>query len=148
MAIRSKQFFYRTKVSWKEARKGTISCDGKPSVDVATPPEFKGHPGIWTPEDLFVAALNTCVMTTFLGTAAWKGLRFESYECEAEGLLERPGEKFMFTRVTLKPRVVLPPEGDEELARWVLEFAEKDCLISNSIKSEVVMEPEIVKMGT
>jgi len=145
MTIRTKQFWYKTRVQWKEARRGILAAEGKPDLEIATPPEFKGHEGIWTPEDLFVAAVNSCIMTTFLGTAYWKKLRFDSFECEAEGLLERPGEEFLFTKIIVRPRVTLPPDGDEELARWVLDFAEKDCLISHSIKTDVAMEPEIIK---
>lgn len=145
MAIQSKTFTYRTKVKWNEERKGVLSCDGKPDIDVATPPEFKGHEGIWTPEDLYVAALSSCFMTTFLGTAAWKELKFLSFECDAEGTLARPDKEFLFTHAHLRPRVVLPEDGDEELARWCLEFAENDCLIAHSIGTKISMEPEIVK---
>lgn len=145
MAVRSKTFVYRTHARWEKARKGTLTSPGKPDLPVATPPEFKGHEGIWTPEDLFVGALNTCFMTTFLGTAAWKGLEFLSFECRAEGTLERPGKAFLFTRAHLRPRVVLPEEGDEELARWCLEHAKNDCLISHSIRTEVEMTAEIEK---
>lgn len=145
MAIRSKTFSYRTQTKWDAERMGTLSSPGKPDLRVATPPEFKGHPGVWTPEDLFVAALNSCFMTTFLGTAEWKGLQFLSFDCEAEGVLARPDKEFLFTHARLRPRVVLPEEGDEELARWCLEFAEKDCLIAHSIGTKVSMEPDIVK---
>jgi organic hydroperoxide reductase OsmC/OhrA len=145
MATHSKTFTYHTKTKWNSERKGTLSSPGKPDIQVATPPEFKGHPGIWTPEDLYVAALNTCFMTTFLGTAAAKGLKFLSFECEAEGVLARPGKEFLFTSARLRPRIVLSEDGDENLARWCLEFAEKDCLIAHSIGTKVSMKPEIVK---
>ena len=97
------------------------------------------HSSLWSP------TLRYSSSTTFLATAYWKKLRFDSFECEAEGLLERPGEEFLFTKIIVRPRVTLPPDGDEELARWVLDFAEKDCLISHSIKTDVAMEPEIIK---
>ncbi|MGH7545745.1 MAG: hypothetical protein ACREKI_06135 [Gemmatimonadota bacterium] len=40
---------------WTGERKGVISAEGKPELGVATPPEFKGHEGIGSPEDLYVA---------------------------------------------------------------------------------------------
>ncbi len=144
MAVQSKTFKYKTRVKWDEARMGSLSCDDKPGIKVATPPEFKGHAGIWSPEDLFVAALSSCFMTTFLGTAEWKGLEFVSFECDAEGTLARPDKEFLFTHAILRPRVILPPDGDEELARWCLEFAENDCLIAHSIGTKISMEPEII----
>jgi organic hydroperoxide reductase OsmC/OhrA len=85
MDVRSKVYTYHTSVKWTEQRKGVISCAGKPDIQVATPPEFKGHDGIWSPEDLFVASANLCLMTTFLSVAERAGLAFTSYESAAEG---------------------------------------------------------------
>ena len=85
MESRPKSYTYHTAVKWTEQRKGVISCVGKPDVQVATPPEFKGHEDIWSPEDLFVASANICLMTTFLAVAERAGLTFTSYESVAEG---------------------------------------------------------------
>ena len=103
MEVRSKVYTYHTSVKWTEQRKGVISCAGKPDIQIATPPEFKGHEGIWSPEDLFVASANVCVMTTFLAVAERAGLPFTSYESVAEGRLELVDGKFQFTVITLKP---------------------------------------------
>ena len=73
MESKPKVYLYHTAVRWTEERKGVISCAGKPDVEVATPPEFKGHDGIWSPEDLFVASANICLMTTFLAVAGRAG---------------------------------------------------------------------------
>ena len=80
MDVRSKVYTYHTEVKWTEQRKGVISCAGKLDIQVATPPEFKGHDGIWSPEDLFVASANICLMTTFLAVAERAGLAFTAYE--------------------------------------------------------------------
>lgn len=80
MDVRSKAYLYHTTVVWTEHRKGTMSCEGKPNVEVATPLEFKGHEGIWSTEDLFVASVNSCVMNTFLAFAEQEGLAFIAYE--------------------------------------------------------------------
>ena len=115
MEVRSKVYTYRTALKWTEQKKGTISSSGKPDIQVATPPEFKGHEGIWSPEDLYIAAANTCVMTTFLALAERAGLAFASYECEAEGRLELVEGKFQVTRITLRPRITLVSGGDVEI---------------------------------
>ena len=101
MEVRSKIEKYYTVVKWTEQRKGVISCAGKPDSQVATPPEFKGHDGIWSPEDIFVASANVCMMTTFLAVAERAGLAFTSYECAAEGRLELVDGKFQFTEISL-----------------------------------------------
>ena len=143
MEVRSKVYTYRTALKWTEQKKGTISSSGKPDIQVATPPEFQGHEGIWSPEDLYIAAANTCVMTTFLALAERAGLAFASYECEAEGRLVLVDGKFQVTKITLRPRITLLPGGDVGKAKELIEKAEANCLISNSMKTGVTLEPTI-----
>lgn len=143
MDVRSKVYFYQTSVKWTEQRKGTISCAGKPDVQVATPPEFKGHENIWSPEDLFVASANVCLMTTFLAVAERAGVAFSSYESTAEGRLEIVEGKFQFTAITIRPSIILQPGGDPARAKELIEKAEHNCLISNSMKAKVTLEATI-----
>jgi peroxiredoxin-like protein len=143
MDVRSKVYRYQTTVKWTEQRKGIISCEGKPDVQVATPPEFKGHDGIWSPEDLFVASANVCVMTTFLAMAERAGLAFSSYESSAEGRLELVEGKFRFTTIMIKPIITLESDADVAKAKELIQKAEASCLISNSMKAKVILEPVI-----
>ena len=143
MEVRSKVHTYHTAIKWTEQRKGVISCAGKPDIQVATPPEFKGHDGIWSPEDLFVASANICVMTTFLAVAERAGLVFISYESAAEGKLELVDGKFQFTTITLKLTITLPANADAAKAKELIEKAEANCLISNSMKARVRLEATI-----
>ena len=143
MDVRSKVYTYRTAVKWTEQKKGTITCEGKPDIQVATPPEFKGHEGIWSPEDLYVASANICLMTTFLAVAERAGLTFTSYHCEAEGRLELVEGKFQVTVITLRPQIALQSGSDAAKAKELIEKAEANCLISNSMKTRIALEPTI-----
>lgn len=143
MDAKPKVYFYQTAVKWTDQRKGVISCAGKPDVQVATPPEFKGHDGIWSPEDFFVASANICLMTTFLAVAERAGLAFSAYESTAEGRLELLEGKFQFTAITIRPSITLKPGGDAAKAKELIEKAERNCLISNSMKATVTLEPTI-----
>lgn len=143
MESKSKVYLYQTSLKWTAQRKGMISCTGKPDVQVATPPEFKGHENIWSPEDLFVASANVCLMTTFLAVAERAGLAFSSYESTAEGRLEIVEGKFQFTAITIRPSITLTPGGDAAKAKELIEKAEHNCLISNSMKTKVTLEPTI-----
>jgi organic hydroperoxide reductase OsmC/OhrA len=144
MEVRSKVYTFRTAVKWAEKKMGVMSSPGKPDVQVATPPEFKGHEGIWSPEDLFIASINVCVMSTFLAFAERAGLAFTAYESEAEGRVELSDGKFQVTTVMLKPRLTLAPGADPAKAREILAKAEANCLISHSVKTKVSMEATIV----
>ena len=114
------------------------------SIEVATPPEFpKGMQGIWSPEHLFVAAINSCLMTTFLAIAENSRLVYNNFESKAIGKLELVDGKYIMSEVVLKPVVVLSNEEDREKALKVLHKSEAACLISNSVKSKIILEPEV-----
>jgi len=54
-----------------------MSSELDESLDVATPPQFpKGIERVWSPEHLFTAAVNSCLMTTFLSIAENSKLEF------------------------------------------------------------------------
>lgn len=143
MEARPKSYTYHTSVRWTEQRKAIMSCAGKPDVQVATPPEFKGHEGIWSPEDLFVASVEICTMTTFLAFAERAGVSFVSYHSEAEGRLELVDGKFQFTSITIRPRITVRSEADVGKANEVLVKAEAACLIANSMKAKVMLKPTV-----
>src|SRR6202022_4968575 len=98
-----KSFRYKANTAWNSARRGTLSASGKPNIDVGSPPEFKGEPDIWAPEELLVGSLNTCMMLTFLTLAQARGLTPVGYESEAEGLLENVEGKTHITKPTVPP---------------------------------------------
>jgi len=146
MATATLPYFYETEVEWTEERKGDLESPGLASLQVASPPEFHGHEGVWTPEHYFVAAVNSCFMTTFLAIAEMSKLEFVSFDCKAVGRLEKvEGTGFQITEVVVRPKLVIRHGRDLGKAQRILEKAEKNCLISNSIKSTVRLETEFVK---
>jgi len=135
---------YDTEIEWIGEHKGEVRATGFPTLTVATPPEFKGHEGIWTPEHFFVASVNACLMTTFLAIAELSKLNFVAFRSWAQGKLEKvEGQGVQITEIVLRPHVTVTQERDRERAERILEKAEKNCFISNSIKSKVSLEPEI-----
>lgn len=137
-----KVFKFESDVHWTQARECTISGPDKPELRVSSPPEFKGREGLWTPEDMFVASINICTLMTFLAYADHKNLPLAGYECTAEGVLEYSNGKYRFTEILLRPHLTLKSEGAIEQARAILQDAHNNCLISNSIVSQVKIFPE------
>jgi organic hydroperoxide reductase OsmC/OhrA len=137
--------YYENGIEWTGEKKGRLSVPGLPSLQVATPPEFDGHEGFWSPEHYFVAAVNSCVMTTFLAIAQGSKLQYESYAAQAIGKLERiEGQGYQFTEIKIRLTLVISQSKDLERAGRILQKAEKQCLISNSIKAMVLLEPQIL----
>jgi organic hydroperoxide reductase OsmC/OhrA len=137
--------YYSTNVEWKEGRIGELNAPTFPSIKVATPPEFKkGVPEIWSPEHLFVASINICLMTTFLAIAENSNLEFISFNSEATGKLEKVDGKYMISEVELKPVVKIKDEKHKEKTLRILDKSEKGCLISNSAKSKIILNPQVI----
>jgi organic hydroperoxide reductase OsmC/OhrA len=120
-----------------------------PEMDFSAPPDAHGHAGVLTPEDAFVAAVNTCVMMMFLWATERFRLDLVSYHCHAEGtkLIELDRTE-IFTTVTLRPKIVLRAKDEERSAtekrvRRALESAQKYSLVANSVKSEIRVDPVI-----
>lgn len=136
---------YPVHVSWNNDRIGVISSpDVDNNITVATPPEFpKGVPNVWSPEHLFTAAVNSCLMTTFLSIAERAHLNFIAFDGHASGKLAMVDGKYMMTEVTLHPIVTIANEADKDKAMMVLHKAEENCLISFSIKSTILFDPKV-----
>ena len=146
-----KQHDYTVDLHWRTDRRGILSspdilatASNVGYIEVATPPQFpKGIDGLWSPEHLFTAAVNSCFMTTFLSIAENSQLKFQSFFCASTGRLEQMDGKFIMTCIQLDPLLVIYDESDREKALRVLNKSEAACLIANSIKSKVEMHPVI-----
>jgi peroxiredoxin-like protein len=137
-------YSYETEVEWATGRKASLRSSGLPALEIAPPPEFQGDPGLWTPEHLYVASVNACFVVTFLAIAELSKLDFVTFASHAIGKLEKvEGSGFQITEVVLRPRLMVHYARDLERAARLMQKAEKNCLISNSIKTIVKLEPEI-----
>jgi organic hydroperoxide reductase OsmC/OhrA len=140
-----KPHFYNVDINWNTERKGVmcspeLNRDSNNCIEVATPPEFpKGIPGIWSPEHLFTAAVSSCLMTTFLSIAENSKLSFTDFSCKSTGKLEQIDGKYLMSEILLEPTVTISEEKDRERAERVLLKSETACLISNSVKSKIIM---------
>jgi organic hydroperoxide reductase OsmC/OhrA len=146
----SKTATYDTTVSWKGEHWGRVVMGNGPEMDFSAPPDSQGHPGVLTPEDAFVAAANTCIMMMFIWAAERFKLNLLSYECRAEGtkLIELDRTE-TFTHLRFWP-VIRIGKGEEKISslearvRRALQSAQKYSLVANSVKSEIVIEPDII----
>ena len=145
---------YHTFVTWKGDHLGRITMGNGPEMDFSAPPDAKGLPDVLTPEDAFVASVNTCIMMMFLWSCERLKLMLVSYECRAEGTkLVELDHTEVFTRIRLFPEIHVMA-GDETPAsikariQRALKSAQKYSLVANSIKSEVRIDPIIDIVGS
>src|SRR5512143_4141578 len=140
---------YHTTVNWTGERWGHIVLGNGPEMDFSAPPDAQGHAGVFTPEDAFVAAANTCIMMMFIWATERYKLNLLSYDCRVEGtkLIELDRTE-IFTHLRFWPiiRISAGNENHEVVrARTIraLQSAQKYSLVANSVKSEIIIEPTI-----
>lgn len=137
---------YEVNLSWKTGRIGQLSSPVlDQEITCATPPEFpNGVPNIWSPEHLYAAAINSCFMATFLAIAPNFKVDFESFSCKTIIKLTLEDRKYLITDAELQPKVKLVnPEMDAVKALRVLEKAKENCLVTNSMKTKISLNPVI-----
>ena len=141
---------YSTTVRWEGEHWGHLTMGNGPEMKFSAPPEAHGHAGVLTPEDAFVAAANTCIMMMFIWATERFKLKLLSYECRTEGtkLIELDRTE-IFTRLRFQPRIRISAAGEpratiEARFKRALQAAQKYSLVANSVKSEIVMEEDLV----
>lgn len=136
---------YRTAARWTGQRSGEVEAEGVAEpLRFSAPPEFQGEAGLWSPETFFLAAANTCFLTTFIAIAEFSKLELVGVEMAAEAHLERvPGQGYRFTEVVVRPVVTLAHEADREKAARLLEKAEKSCIVARSLQTPLRVEASL-----
>jgi len=125
-------------VRWLEGKLTVASVPGKKPLEVATPPEFQGGmEGVWSPEDLFVAATATCYTVTLISAARRRGVPVRGLEVRSFGdVTRRPDGHFGFIAVELVVELETDA-GCEGEAKGAALDAEQSCLVAASLDTPV-----------
>jgi len=140
---RQKMYLFKNTV-FKEgdgAAKTVFSGPGE--LEVGPAPEFEGSPETLNPEEMFVAAINNCLMTTFFYFVRKLNVEISSYYSEAQGQVEKQKDGFRFTNVQVRAEVTLRQGNLAEKVRQLGDLAEKYCLVSRSVTCPVQYELEV-----
>jgi organic hydroperoxide reductase OsmC/OhrA len=116
-------------------------------LTVATPPEFGGPEGVWSPEELLVASVESCLLSTFLYFADRFQVAFESYSSTSTGRVKKTTQGLRFTGIDVLITVIVP---DDEAARRASalrleEKLEKYCPVSASLNCPVRLVLEVCR---
>ncbi|MBU4292520.1 MAG: OsmC family protein [Actinobacteria bacterium] len=136
-------FVYKNHSEWTGGHKGRIKMENGVELDFSAPPALHGHPDVLTPEDAFMAAINTCYFMMFI----WASERFKidlvSFECEATGkVTEFMDKTSIFKEIILKLKIGARSTTPEKI-NSAIKSARKYSLVAESVKAEIKIEPEI-----
>lgn len=139
-----RQIFFSSQLKWVNDKTGVLSADNISSqITVATPPQFGGPEGEWSPEHFFLNSISSCFMTTYIAFAAKMNFSISDFNCSAIGQIEIVNGHYEFTHINLYPKIFVNDISLKEKATTAMEKTQKYCLITNSIKPAVLYHGEI-----
>ena len=130
----TKDYRYRVGVDWEGDRLTNVSSPGKPELEVATPPEFRGGlAGVWSPEDLLVAAVASCFSVTLVAVLERRDLPLHDLTVSGTGhVTARDDGRFGFVAIELTV-TAMTDEATVEAVRHAAKHAERACLVSMAL---------------
>jgi len=137
---RQSSYVFKNTVSKEGDKPAKTILSGPGQLDVGPAPEFGGSPETLNPEEMFVAAVNNCLMTTFFYFVRKLNLEILSYYSHAEGRVEKQADGFRFTNVQVRAEVTVKHQEQAEKARELGDLAGKYCLVSRSLACSVHYE--------
>lgn len=140
----AKAFRFPVSLRWRGDRLTRVSVTGKPSLDVATPPEFKGGiAGVWSPEDLLVASAASCFAVTLVAVAERMDVPLLELVVGGTGHVGRRDDgRFGFHSIELDVGLQTTPEH-VALAEQAAVAAEASCLVSMALAIPVRLDVDV-----
>ncbi len=132
--------------TWKGGTECQLTVKGKEIATVSPPPMFGGKEGYCVPEDIFAAALASCINTLYLLIAKNSQLQLKSLETKADVKMNIESmEKLIFTNVHFNMNVGLQSDNERERSKAskVYEMAQKICPIRQSWGEDVPISFEL-----
>ncbi len=154
--MKGKESKFRATVYWKReerrppalyARDHKVDFPGKAELELSSAPEYFGNPQFVNPEELYISAISSCHMLTYIYLCYCNEMVVSAYKDEAVGFLEEEEGQFRIRHVKLRPMITFRAEESRErraLAIRMVGEAQDECYISNSIKTRVDIEPLFV----
>ena len=122
-----------------------LAAEGKPALSGSADPTFRGDAAKWNPEEMLLSALSSCHMLSYLHLCVDAGIVVLAYSDDASGVmaLDTDGAG-RFTRVTLRPRVLVADGTDFATAQALHHAAREKCFIANSVNFPVGCEAVVL----
>ncbi len=127
-----------------ESDSGIARAGNRMPLLFGSPPEFGGTDSTWSPEHLLAAAVASCYITTFMSLAKKMKVTVTDFRISCKVEFEKKEIGFEATRFILRPLVVLHHNPGQHILENLFEKAKKYCFISNSVKGEIIVEPNVL----
>ena len=124
---------FKAEVHWTRGTRGEIRIKNFKPIEIGIIKEFGGEE-ILGPEELFIASVASCVLTTFLYFAKKYKVEYHKINVDVNGNIKRmEGGYYKFTKIDVKLKVAAPEDAEFDIEEC-FNFTKKYCIISNTIK--------------
>lgn len=134
---------YSVELTALQAGSLTLSSGTLPHFEVSPPVQFDGPGDNWSPEELLMSSLASCLVLSFRAIATASKLQWSSIKCKSTGELAKTGKSVQFSTICTNVSLEIAKAEDESKALRLLNKAEQTCFISNSLNSECSIICEI-----
>jgi len=128
----------------REDNPAKTRMSGIREAEVGPPPIYGGSELALNPEEMFVAAINSCIMLVFYHFANKLKVNILAYSSEAQGKVEKTKNGLRFTSVEVKAKILLSDRNQAEKIEEIAQLAERYCLVSGSVACPVEYGVEVV----
>jgi organic hydroperoxide reductase OsmC/OhrA len=143
-----KQFRVQTQWSsndvFSNAKTHSVSIENKQNLIVSAAKVFKGDETKYNPEDLFLSALSSCHMMSYMYLCEKHHITLVDYSDQTVGtLVVKADGSGSFTEITINPTVTILESDKLDLALRLHTEANRLCFIANSCSVPIQHKPII-----
>jgi organic hydroperoxide reductase OsmC/OhrA len=131
---------FNTRFTWQPEHdeQGVAAAGhGAPQVSITPPADLGGKPGFWTPEDLLVSAVESCMLMTTLSVVKKQRIQLKAYRSEATGRMEKTPEGLRITAIDIRVTAQVGTAEEVEKLQRAVVIAERYCPVSAAVKCPV-----------
>jgi len=114
--------------------------DGANPLEITPPATLGGKPGYWTPEDLLVSSVESCMFLTTLSVVKRDKVDLVAYRSEAHGVMQKTPEGLRMTGIEIRVFAKVGAGGSFDTFRKAVEKAERYCPVLAAVKCPVRLE--------
>jgi organic hydroperoxide reductase OsmC/OhrA len=143
MAV-AKEFNFSVAVASAEGPRVIVSAPSVQALGIATPPEFgSGITGVWSPEDLLVAAVAACFELTFKAIVKRRELSVDAIDVHANGRVGHvPQQGLGFLAVELHVQIETSAE-DGAAVEAAAYRAHEHCIVGRALAVPVALSLDV-----
>lgn len=140
-----KQFAFAANLHWLQDNMCVMEAAGvNGQLHIATPEKFGGTGADWSAEHLFLGAICSSFMTTYIAYTKKMQFNITHFEIDVIGQIQIIKGIYQFTHINIYPKIFIINKLLKLKATQALKKTQKNCLVANTIKAAIIYHPEII----